>query len=69
MSDSLRSLKTNERIPHSLIFGEKCELIAQVAHQKWAIERITRFLSELLIRSIFRSFAQKTDEEIPSPDT
>ena len=27
----------NERIPHFLFFGERCEWIAQVAHQKWAM--------------------------------
>ena len=27
----------NERIPHSLFFGERCEGIAQVTHQKWAM--------------------------------
>ena len=27
----------NERFAHSLIFGERCERIAQVAHQKWAM--------------------------------
>ena len=27
----------NERFAHSLIFGEHCERIAQVAHQKWAM--------------------------------
>ena len=27
----------NERIAHSLFFGERCEWIAQVAHQKWAM--------------------------------
>ena len=27
----------NERFAHSLIFGERCERITQVAHQKWAM--------------------------------
>ena len=27
----------NERIAHFLFFGERCEWIAQVAHQKWAM--------------------------------
>ena len=27
----------NERFAHSLFFGEQCEWIAQVAHQKWAM--------------------------------
>ena len=27
----------NERISHFLFFGEQCEWIAQVAHQKWAM--------------------------------
>ena len=27
----------NERFAHSLFFGEQCEQIAQVAHQKWAM--------------------------------
>ena len=27
----------NERIAHSLFFGERCEWIAQVAHPKWAM--------------------------------
>ena len=43
VSELLRSLTKNER----------CEQIAQVAHQKWANEWITRFLSESLIRSFF----------------
>ena len=30
-------IKKNERFTHSLIFGEWCERIAQVAHQKWAM--------------------------------
>ena len=45
VSESLRLLTKNEW----------CEQIAQVAHQKWANERITRF---------FEQFAQKTDEQI-----
>ena len=43
MSDVSKSLS-------SLTKNERCEQIAQVAHQKWANEWITRFLSELLIR-------------------
>ena len=59
----------NERFAHSLFFNERCEQIAQVAHQKWAMwanrsglspkmknERMSElriFLSELLIRSFF----------------
>ena len=27
----------NEQMAHSLFFGERCEWIAQVAHQKWAM--------------------------------
>ena len=27
----------NVRFAHSLFFGERCERIAQVAHQKWAM--------------------------------
>ena len=73
------------RLITSFIFGERpwairsgCspkmsdhEQIPLVAHQKWAIEQIARFLSELLICSFFAKnerFAQKTDERIPSPD-
>ena len=41
VSESLRSLTKNER----------CEQIAQVAHQKWANERIACFFSKSLIRS------------------
>ena len=102
----------NELFAHSLIFGERCERIAQVAHQKWAMwanrsgwspnmsvhERFSQvahqkwvtmsesrrlltnneqmsellvFLSKTIIRSFFRKnerFAQKTDEQIPSPE-
>ena len=101
----------NELFAHSLIFGEHCERIAQVAHQKLAMwanrsgwspnmsvhERFSQvahqkwvtmsesrrlltnneqmsellvFLSKTIIRSFFRKnerFAQKTDEQIPSP--
>ena len=32
-----RFLFKNERIAHSLFFGEQCEQIAQVAHQKLAV--------------------------------
>ena len=30
-------LKNNERFAHSLLFTERCERIAQVAYQKWAM--------------------------------
>ena len=46
------------------------ERIAQVAHQKWANERVVNFLCESLICSFFRKnerFAQKTDEWISNP--
>ena len=61
VSKSLRSLTKNER----------CEQIAQVAHQKWANERITGFF--IANRSFAHFFAKnerfawKTDERILSP--
>ena len=59
MSESLRSLTKNER----------CEQIAQVAHQKWANEQISHFF-ERIAHSLMGNlrFAQKIDEQIPSPD-
>ena len=67
--------KKNDWFTHSLIFGERCERIAQAAHQKWATK--SKSLRSLMIkeqpwaiRSFFwanGSFAQKTDEQIPSP--
>ena len=51
VSESLGSLTKNEQF-------------AQVAHQKWANERITHFLSKLGKKQAIRS---ETDEEIPSP--
>ena len=64
VSELLRSLTKNDR----------CEQIAQVAHQKWANERNALFLSKSLIGSLFahflaknKQFAQKTDEQIPNP--
>ena len=40
----------NERFAHFLIFGEQ---IAQVAHQKWANERIARFFERIAHSLIF----------------
>ena len=39
----------NERFVHSLIFGEQCERIAQVAHQKWANCSFFEQIAHLLI--------------------
>ena len=49
VSESLRSLTKNER----------CERIAQVAHQKWANERITLFFEQIAHSLIF---GQKTTD-------
>ena len=62
VSESLRSLTKNER----------CEQIAQVAHQKWANERFTQVanqknLKEKLVdtqKSAFMSFETKTFKKI-----
>ena len=60
----------NEWIAHFLFFGERCEWIAQVAHQQWANEWIAHLLSKSLIR-LFRTkneqFARKSNEWISSP--
>ena len=56
----------------SLTKIERCEQIAQVAPQKLANVRIAPFFSKSLIRSFFAKnerFAQKTDEQIPNPDS
>ena len=42
----------NQRFAHSLLFNERCERLAQVAHQKWANERI-----ESLVSCVNPSFA------------
>ena len=90
-----RFLFKNERIAHSLFFGEQCEQIAQVAHQKLAVwvncsgrspkisdhEQISQVAHQKWAhRSYFwakrsfahffaknKWFAQKTDEQIPTP--
>ena len=60
-------------IRSSLFFGEPCERIAQVAHQKWAMwgNRSGCSRDSLRLLTIFSQknerFAQKTDERIPSP--
>ena len=54
VSKSLRSLTKNER----------CERIAQVAHQKWANEQIARFF-ELIAHSLI--FSQKTSDSLRKP--
>ena len=51
----------NERFSHSFFFNEQCEWIAQVAHKKWAKERITHFFAKN------EQFAQKADDLIPNP--
>ena len=58
VSESLISLTKNER-PWAIRSGRSEEMsdreqIAQVAHQKWANEWITRFLSKSLISPFFR---------------
>ena len=58
VSESLRSLTNNER----------CERIAQVAHQKWANHSF--FWANCSFAHFWAKnnrFAQKTDERIPSP--
>ena len=71
-------LLKNKRFAHSLFFGERCEWIVQVAHQKWAIWAIRSGLSpkisdhEQIAHSLIfgqknERFAWKTDEWIPSP--
>ena len=54
VSESLRLLRTNEW-PWAICSEGMSdhERIAQVAHQKWANEQITHFLSESLICSLF----------------
>ena len=60
----------NDWFAHSLIYGERCERIAQVNHQKWANEWFACFLSESLIFFAKNDgFAQKTDERILSPES
>ena len=66
VSELLRSLTKNER----------CEWNAQVAHQKWANERIARYFERIAHSLIILSFcflaknerfAEKTDERTPNP--
>ena len=65
VSELLRSLTKNDDVTR--------EWIAQVAHQKWANERIARFLEQIansLICSFFRkkrAIRSETVERIPSP--
>ena len=69
--------KKNEKFAYSLIFGERCERIAQVSHQKWAMwaNRSGRSpkMSEWANRSFFwenRSFAhflQNTSDSLRKP--
>ena len=54
----------NEQFVHSLIFGERCERIPQVAHQKWANEQITRFYEQMAHSLIF---LQKTSFLLSKP--
>ena len=54
----------NERFAHSLLFNEQCERIAQVAHQKWANERIARFFERIAHSLIF---SQKTSDSLRKP--
>ena len=49
-------LKKNEWFAHSLFFGERCEQIAQVVHQKWA----TMSHSLMLLRGNERSWGNRT---------
>ena len=66
VSESLRSLTKNKR----------CEGMAQVAHQKWAIcsgcsQKMSNHERIAQVAHFFTKnerFAQKTDERIPSPD-
>ena len=55
VSESLKSLNKNER----------CEQITEAAHQKWANKQIAHLL---IFFAKNERFAQKTDEQIPSPD-
>ena len=54
VSKSLRSLTKNER----------CERIAQVAHQKWAYEWITQYFEQIAHSIIF---GQKTSDSLGKP--
>ena len=54
VSESLRSLTKNER----------CEQIAQVAHQKWANEWIAHFFEQIAHSLLF---GQKTSDSLGKP--
>ena len=57
MSESLRLITKYER----------CERIAQVAHQKWANERIARFFEQIAHSLMIRSFIEKTSDFLRKP--
>ena len=68
VSESLRLLTKNEQ-PWAIRSGSSPkmsdhEIIAQVAHQKWANERIAHLL---IFSQKNEHFAQQTDEQIPGP--
>ena len=46
-------LTKNEQFAHSLFFNDRCERIAQVAHQKCANEQITHFFEQIAYSLIF----------------
>ena len=51
----------NKRFAHSLFYNEQCEPIAQVTHQKWAIQ------ANCSGRSLFAHFFQKTSDSLRKP--
>ena len=67
VSKSLRLLTKNEQVSKSLRLltkNEWWERIAQVAHQKWANERIAGFFERIAHSLIF---SQKTSESLRKP--
>ena len=56
--------KKNEKFAYSLIFGERCERIAQVSHQKWAMWANRSFFLE---NRSFAHFLQNTSDSLRKP--
>ena len=58
----------NEQFAHSLVYGEQCEQISQVAHQKWAMwanrsncsPKMSKWANCLFFWAKNERFAQKT---------
>ena len=60
----------NKGFAHSLFFNEQYKQIFQVAHQKWANERIAIFFVNHSFAHFFAKnkwLALKTNERIPNP--